>query len=172
MLRAIFRAIGGEGFGSKSLPLIILAKHLVIQKLFRFNSSATWPVHWTSCVKAADKIERGTRFPGLSMGCHIDGRNGIKFGENVWIGPRVSIISMNHETNDYTKYVPAEPIVIMKDCWFGTNAVVLPGVTLGEHTIVASGAIVTKSFPEGNQILAGCPAKVVKQLPPYGSDGN
>jgi len=44
------------------------------------------------------------------------------------------------------------------------NAVILPGVHLGDHTIVAAGSVVTKSFPQGNCILGGVPAKVVKEL--------
>jgi acetyltransferase-like isoleucine patch superfamily enzyme len=44
------------------------------------------------------------------------------------------------------------------------NAVILPGVVLGDHTIVGAGAVVTKSFPEGYCIIAGVPAKVIKTI--------
>lgn len=101
------------------------------------------------------------------MGCHIDGRNGIIFGRNVWIGPRVSVISMNHDPNDYHSYIDNGPIVIGDNCWLGANSVILPDVKLGEHTVVAAGAVVTKSFKEGNQVLAGVPACVVKKLDEY-----
>jgi len=46
----------------------------------------------------------------------------------------------------------------------------LPEVELGEHTIVAAGAIVTKSFLEGNQIIGGVPAKVIKKINKYECD--
>ncbi|MEQ1824103.1 MAG: DapH/DapD/GlmU-related protein, partial [Fimbriimonadaceae bacterium] len=49
-------------------------------------------------------------------------------------------------------------------CWIGMNAVVLPGVTLGDRTVVAAGAVVTKSFPEGWCIVAGVPAKLLRSL--------
>ena len=101
------------------------------------------------------------------MGCHIDGRNGIVFGLNVWIGPRVSVISMNHDPYDYHSYIESGPVVIGNNCWLGAGSVVLPKVEIGEHTIVAAGAVVTKSFKEGNQILAGVPARVVKKLDGY-----
>ena len=55
-------------------------------------------------------------------------------------------------------------VVIKKNSWLGMNSVILPGVTLGENTVVAAGAIVTKSFPEGWCVLAGSPAKVIKNI--------
>ena len=143
---------------------------IFIQKILRINARVPWPVHWTSKVSAPENIDRGTRFPGLSMCCHIDGRNGIVFGENVWVGPHVSIISMNHDLYDYERYVSANPILIDDNCWLGAHAVVLPRVHLGQHTVVAAGAVVTRSFPDGNQVLAGAPAKIVKKLDRYGDD--
>lgn len=152
-----------------SLSLVL--RYWFIQKILRINAHVPWPVHPTSTVSEPNKIQRGTRTPGLAVGCHIDGRNGIVFGDNVWVGPRVSIISMNHDVNDFTKYVPERPVEIGRDSWLAANSVILPGVKLGPHTIVAAGAVVTKSFPVGNQILAGVPAHIVKHLRDYGSVG-
>ena len=59
-----------------------------------------WPVHRTTQVISPENIDPGTRTPGLGMGSHLDGRNGIVFGRNVWIGPNVKIISMNHDFLD------------------------------------------------------------------------
>ena len=98
------------------------------------------------------------------MGCYIDARNGIIIEENVFIGPKVSLISMNHDKDNLDKYVDATPIILHKNCWLATNATILAGVELGEHTVVAAGAVVTKSFPDGNQMLAGNPATMVKKL--------
>ena len=44
------------------------------------------------------------------------------------------------------------------------NSVILPGIVLGNHTIVGAGSIVTKSFPEGNCVIAGNPAKKIRDL--------
>ncbi len=167
LLRFFLSKFGGEGFYEKKLPLFLLIKIFFYQKVLGFNRSVPWPVHWTSKVSCPKKIDRGTRYPGLSMGCHIDGRNGIKFGKNVWIGPRVSVVSMNHDPNNYHRYLEGGPVVIGDNCWLGANSVVLPQVELGQHTVVAAGSVVTKSFPEGNQILAGVPARVVKKLDAY-----
>ena len=170
MVRVILSKLGGEGFGSTNFPLYLILKSFFVQKLIGFNRNVPWPVHWTSKISASHKINRGTRFPGLSMGCHIDGRNGIHFGQNVWVGPRVSIISMNHNANNFHQYIECSPIVIGDNCWLATNAVILPGVELGPHTIVAAGAVVTQSFKEGNQVLAGVPARIVKKLDDYESN--
>lgn len=148
-------------------PLKSMIVCFIVQKIFRVNSHVPWPVHFTSKILAPKNIQRGSRTPGYGVCSHIDGRNGIELGENVWLGPRVSIISMNHNVNNYDVYEKAKPVRILRDSWLAANSVILPGVTLGPHTIVAAGAVVTTSFPEGNQVLAGIPAKIIKKLEPY-----
>jgi len=167
LFKTIIRILGGKEFSSKPFPALFLMKHIIIQKIFRINPKVNWPVHWTSKIIAPENIKSGKRAPGLGIGCYIDGRNGIIIEENVWIGPRVSIISMNHDENDYSKYVKSKSIIIRKDCWLATNCIITAGVELGEHTIVAAGAIVTRSYPEGNQLIAGVPAKPIKKLDKY-----
>ncbi|WP_333558948.1 DapH/DapD/GlmU-related protein [Enterococcus lactis] len=51
-----------------------------------------------------------------------------------------------------------------EQCWIGMNSVLLPGIILGPKTIVGAGSIVTKSFKEGNCVIAGNPAKVIRKL--------
>ncbi|NOZ72783.1 MAG: acyltransferase [Chloroflexi bacterium] len=167
--KAIFRFLRlfGPGFANPQFPPRLLLKHVILQRVLRLNTHVPWPVHWTTKVVKPENIRPGSRAPGLSPGCHLDGRNGIILGQNVWIGPRVSLISMNHDICNYHRYLPADPIVIGNNCWLGTNAVILPGVHLGNHVIVAAGAVVTKSFPEDDILLAGVPARIVKHLPPY-----
>jgi len=138
------------------------------QKILRRNAKVPWPVHPSSLIRAPSRIDRGSRTPGLAVGCYIDGRNGIVLGDNVWIGPYVRIISMNHDVSNYDCYVTTDAIHIERNSWIGAGATILPSVRLGQHTVVGAGAVVTKSFPEGNQVLAGNPARVVKKLTPYG----
>ncbi|MBD3418448.1 hypothetical protein GF412_05725 [Candidatus Micrarchaeota archaeon] len=160
-------SIFGPAFSSRNLSPRLLIRHVFIQKILRINSHVLWPVHWTTRVLASHKIDRGTRFPGLSSGCHIDGRNGIVLGRNVWIGPRVSLISMNHNLHNYHEFISDEPIIIGDNCWLGANAIVLPGVKLGNHVVVAAGAVVTRSFPRDDVLLAGVPAQIIENLGPY-----
>jgi len=167
LVRKALKEIVGSNFSDESLPISICFQAIFWQKILRINGSVPWPVHVSTQVKCYKNIRRGTRFPGLSPRCHLDARNGIELGQNVWIGPNVSIISMNHDVLDYNSYVRAEPIRIGNDCWVGAGAIILPEVELGDHTVVAAGAVVTKSFSDGDQIIGGCPARVLKKIGPY-----
>lgn len=142
----------------------IKLKILNIQKILGINRSAYWPVHHSSVVTNPTNIliGKGTA-PGLSPGCYIQGTGKIIIGDYTIIGPNVGIISANHDINDYRKHIP-ERVIIGNYCWIGMNSVILPNVNLGDHTIVAAGSIVTKSFPEGYVIIAGNPAKPIKNL--------
>ncbi len=161
------RIFGGKEFVSKDHPIKTLFRQFILQKILKINGHVAWPVHWTSKIISPKKIKKGTRCPGLSPGCYIDGRNGIEIGENTWIGPKVTIISMNHEQNNYKKYIKAAPIKIGKNCWIGTGAIILPEIELGDHVIVAAGSVVTKSFKNNNILLAGVPAKIIRRLDNY-----
>lgn len=170
-IQQIIAIIFGPAFGNRNVGVRTSIKAIFFQKILRINGHVPWPVHVTSTIKAPKNIDRGSRCPGLSARCHIDGRNGIILANNVWIGPNVAIISMNHDVEDYHQYEEAPPIRIGENCWIGAHAVVLPGVELGPHTVVAAGAVVTCHFPEGDQVLAGVPARVVRKLAPYRGRG-
>lgn len=88
----------------------------------------------------------------------------ILIGEGCYIAPNVGIITANHDTADLSKHLPAKPVHFGKKCWIGMNSIILPGVTLGDNTVVGAGSVVTKSFPEGNCVIAGNPAKKLKDI--------
>lgn len=156
-----------KGFQHEGMSRKKLLKLLFIQKIIGFNRKVPWPVHPTSFVKGYENITPGTKAPGLAMGVYIDGRNGIILEDNVRIGPKVSIISRDHQLDDYNSYKEEQPIRIGRNSLLTTGCIILPGVELGEHTVVAAGAVVTKSFPEGHQVLAENPARVIKNLGAY-----
>lgn len=136
------------------------------QKLFgrAHNARAYWPVHPTSEVYDPEKIQVGVdAYPGIMGGCYITGRGGLTIGDYTQIAPNVVIVTANHDIYDSRKHQES-PVHIGKYCWIGAGAKIMPGVELGDWTIVAAGAVVTKSFPEGHVILAGVPAKVIKEL--------
>lgn len=142
----------------------ITLKTWIIQKIFGFNKEAYWPVHHSSIVSNSDNIKIGIgTAPGLSPGCYIQGMNGIEIGNYTIIAPNVGIVSANHEIYDYRQF-SGDKIKIGAYCWLGMGSVVLSGVTLGDHTIVAAGAIVNSSFTDGYCIVGGVPAKVIKYL--------
>lgn len=88
----------------------------------------------------------------------------IILGKGTYIAPNVGLITANHDVGNLDFHLDGKDIILGAGCWIGMNSVVLPGVELGPKTVVAAGAVVTKSFPEGGLILAGVPAKPIKAV--------
>lgn len=88
----------------------------------------------------------------------------IYIGKGTYIASNVGIITANHDLNDLTKAAPGKDVRLGENCWIGMNSMILPGVILGDHTIVGAGSVVTKSFPEGNCVIAGNPARMIRAL--------
>lgn len=91
----------------------------------------------------------------------------IQIGDHVHTGQSVTISGLNHNYKDVDitidqQGVETNPIIIEDDVWIGANAVILPGVTIGKHCIVAAGSVVGKTIPPYS-LCAGVPAKVIKQ---------
>jgi acetyltransferase-like isoleucine patch superfamily enzyme len=99
-----------------------------------------------------------------SYGCFLQAVGKITLGEDVWLAPNVGIITAGHDFDDLSKNSAPKSVTIGDHCWIGMNAVILPGVILGNHTMVGAGSVVTKSFPEGDCVIAGNPARVIKRL--------
>lgn len=100
--------------------------------------------------------------------CYLDCSGSITIGNDVSIAHDCSIISFNHTY--YEKDIPIKfqkleygAIKINKDCWLGCKVILLANVEISEHSIVAAGAVVTKSMPP-HIICAGNPAKIVKSI--------
>ena len=116
------------------------------QKVLGFNRSAYWPVHHTSKVSGVKNILAGVETsPGYMPGCYIQGGGKIYIGDYTQIGPGVGIISANHDLYNNKQSIKKN-VEIGKYCWIGMNSVIMPGVKLGDFTIVGAGSIVTKSF--------------------------
>ena len=92
----------------------------------------------------------------------------VSIGSHVNLAQGITVTALNHNFSEPNKRideqgVSTQEIVINDDLWIGANAVILPGVTIGSHCVVAAGAVVTKDIPDGC-IVAGVPAKIIKQL--------
>ena len=85
-------------------------------------------------------------------------------GKDVWIAQNVGLITENHDPKNPENHLEPKNIVIGDRCWIGMNAVILPGVILGNNTTVGAGSIVTHSFPNGNCVIAGNPARLIRTL--------
>ncbi len=92
----------------------------------------------------------------------------VTIGSHVNLAQGITVTALNHNFSDATlridqQGVSTQPVTIGDDVWVGANAVILPGVTVGSHSVVAAGAVVTKDVPE-HTLVAGVPAKVIKHL--------
>ncbi|WP_105102858.1 sugar O-acetyltransferase [Microbulbifer pacificus] len=101
-----------------------------------------------------------------NFGCVILDVAEVRFGDNCMLAPQVGIYTATHpldpeERRSGREY--AKPVTIGNDCWIGGMAVINPGVTLGDNVVVASGAVVTRSYGD-NVVLAGNPARVIRTL--------
>ena len=100
----------------------------------------------------------------VNFGCTFLDRGGITLGDDVFIGPNVQLITENHpEQPQNRRNVYARPISIGRGVWIGAGAIILPGVTVGENSIIGAGAVVKKDVP-ANVIVAGVPAKIVREI--------
>lgn len=136
-------------------------------RLFGPNKNIPWPVNNNTIVAHPENIHFDINNINIfqSPGCYWQNHDGkIFIGKNSYVAPNVGIITTNHNVYDLSKHDSGKDIILGESCWIGMNAVILPGVKLGTHTIVAAGAVVTKSFPDGNCIVGGVPAKVIKKL--------
>lgn len=101
----------------------------------------------------------------FNSGCKFQDQGGITIGDGALIGHNVVLATLNHcMIPAHRADLEPAPIHIGKNVWIGANAMVLPGVTIGDGAVVAAGAIVTKDVPS-NTIVAGIPAKPVKKVP-------
>lgn len=96
----------------------------------------------------------------------------LTIGKKVVFGPKPTIITGDHRIDILGKHIidvtvdeklpeNDQPVVIDDGCWIGANVTILKGVTIGRGSVVAAGAVVTKSFPPYS-IIGGIPAKLIK----------
>jgi acetyltransferase-like isoleucine patch superfamily enzyme len=137
------------------------------QKILGFNRHVPWPVHPIFRISNPAMIEFDVDDMAnfQSFGCYFQNFSApIYIGKGTKIAPNVGIITANHDISDPELHDEGRPVRIGQKCWIGMNSVILPGVTLGDHTTVGAGSVVTRSFPLGNCVIAGSPARVIRQL--------
>ena len=108
-------------------------------------------------------VGKNTVLPNSTV---FDGRGGLEIGDNCMIGFQSIIVTSTHvsELTDIPMHEQGmykKPIKIGDDVWMGTRVVVLPGATIGSHSIVGAGAVVTKDVPKW-AVVGGVPARLIK----------
>lgn len=110
-------------------------------------------------------IEIGENFYSNHNLTILDG-NKVKFGDNVFIAPNCSFYTAGHPVDAETRNKGleyAKPIEVGNNVWIGGDVVVLPGVKIGDNTVIGAGSVVTKDIPS-NSVAVGNPCKVIKQI--------
>lgn len=119
-----------------------------------------------------------------NVNCVFLDTDSIEIGDNTMLAPGVNVFTANHPSKTTERIVPldddvefngeydddteytftnfSQPVKIGKRCWVGANAIILPGVTIGDNCVVAAGSVVTKDVPS-NCTVAGVPARIIKK---------
>ena len=92
----------------------------------------------------------------------------VTIGQHVNLAQGIVVTALNHNYSIPDQRIDQQgvttaAVTIGNDCWIGANTVILPGVTIGEHSVVAAGAVVTKDVPS-HSLVAGVPARIIKQI--------
>jgi acetyltransferase-like isoleucine patch superfamily enzyme len=101
----------------------------------------------------------------VNQNCTFYDLGGLDIGDDVLIGPNVSLITSGHplEPSRRRAFTTAKPIAIERNVWIAAGATIIGGVTIGENSVVAAGAVVTKTVP-ANSFVGGNPARVVRMI--------
>jgi len=101
----------------------------------------------------------------INQNCTFYDLGGLDIGDDVMIGPNVSLITAGHplDPSQRRAVTTGRPIVIGRNVWIAAGAIVLGGVTIGENSVVAAGSVATKDVP-ANVLVAGNPARVVREI--------
>jgi acetyltransferase-like isoleucine patch superfamily enzyme len=140
-----------------------------IEPLTRIVNSANVRIGRGCLIKEAVYLRAGpegriTLGDRVAINAHtrIYGHGGVDIGEDSQLGPGVTITTTDHDwaNNLEARFVP---VTLGKFVWIGANVTILPGVEIGDHSVVGAGAVVSKSIPP-RSVAVGVPAKVIKSV--------
>jgi acetyltransferase-like isoleucine patch superfamily enzyme len=125
------------------------------------------PVRSRFVARPEGRIEIGA-YSGFNFGAEVYSELSIKIGEHTSIGPLTTIYDTSFHPVSEGEEVHTGPVEIGSNVWIGRQALILPGVTIGDHSVIASGAIVTRDVP-ARTLAAGNPARPLREV--KASDG-
>lgn len=137
---------------------------VVIGKNFSLGRGAS--IECTGSLKQMGIGFRAGNNVGIGSFSYVGSAGGVRIGDDTILGNYVSIHSENHNIDDLSmpirlQGVTRKGVSIGADCWIGAKVIILDGVRIGNHCVVAAGAVVTQGDYEDFVILAGVPARIV-----------
>lgn len=143
--------------------------HLVmdhIEPWLTLRPGADAMVHPNVSFRCGHNVEIGSN-TRIQIGCVLwaSPNARIRIGDDSGLGPGVMVFSSNHGTRPGMSYVEQtwteKDVTIGRDVWIGSGSILLPGVTIGDHCVIAAGSVVTHSLPAGC-VAAGVPARPIR----------
>ena len=161
----------GTGLQMEALPYIVGAGRIVIGEGVRLSGKFSVAFGRSDSAGMPELVIGDGTFIG--HGCGFNAGRSIRIGQHCLLAGHVSIFDMDGHPIDAARRRAGEPtppelidpVVICDDVWVGNGAVILKGVTIGARSVVAARAVVTRDVP-ADTIVAGNPARIVKELPP------
>lgn len=100
----------------------------------------------------------------INSGCCFQDQGGVEIGDGCLIGHQVVFATLNHDTDPVKRAgMHPAPIKLGRNVWIGSHATILAGVTVGDNSVIAAGAVVTRDVPP-DTVVGGVPAKVIKHI--------
>lgn len=159
--------LAGRYFDDKSIGYVWAFRTIWQRSILRLAPPLPFPAALTCRISRGENIEfhQDDLNNFQSPGTYFQNLYGkIRIGRGSYIAANVGIITANHKLGEPDEHEAAEDVYLGEQCWIGMNSVILPGVVLGDRTVVAAGAVVTKSFEEGACVIGGVPAQIIKRF--------
>ena len=99
----------------------------------------------------------------LNQGVSITASKHVKLGRGVNVAEFVAIADTGFHAVSPDKAMKAAPVTIGRNVWIGTRAIILPGVTIGDHSVIGAGAVVSRDVPD-RAVVVGSPARIVSRF--------
>ncbi len=164
----------------KTLRTILLqCKFLIVaflnftKEFFPYPLRNLWLLFFGIRVHATSSIHRQCRFfhigkfslgknSTVNFGCYLDNRRGITIGDNTAIAHNVKIYTLGHNIDSPHFETKGAPVAIGNNVFIFSNALIMPGVTIGDGAVILPGSVVTKSV-EPFTVVGGNPARLIKK---------
>ncbi|MBN1253919.1 MAG: acyltransferase [Deltaproteobacteria bacterium] len=145
----------------KRPQLVSIGNHVTVQR------NASFYIH-PSNKNSTSCILRLGNYVHIGLNNVISAVNSIIIEDYVLIAPNVTIVDSSHKYEDieipiiFQAYTRGGTVHIERECWIGTNVIILPNVTIGRHSIIGANSVVKQSIPPFS-IAAGAPARVIRK---------